>query len=247
MLFLPRSRSVNARRSGVRPWIARARQCGIVVVRQVAQARRAVGEGGWEGATARRRLPVLRIVSLIPYEVPGQHAIETARRTNDGLDDAQDALQPLPDICVLRLDRLFLAEDDLQVMVRLLTLQVPDALIEAIDLVLGALSNGTLSFAVVCALAGKLFRREIGHATRIGASPALFVGLTIARAIISRGPFGCICLRRRRHADHGCVGCDSGGEWAAPVAGFSRVMSWDTTAAMTFASCRLELMGHSTG
>jgi hypothetical protein len=40
--------------------------------------------------------------------------------------------------------------------VRLLVLEVADALIQAVDLVLGALANGTLGLAVVCALPGKL-------------------------------------------------------------------------------------------
>lgn len=217
MLSPPRSRWENVRRSEVRPWIARGTRCGTVVVRQVAQARRAVGEDGLEGAIARQQLPVLPLVNIRSFFGSSHRTIEATRRTHNGLDDAQDALEPLPDISVLRLDRLFLAEDDLQVMVWLLALQIPDALIEAIDLVLCPLPDGTLSFAVVCALSSKLFRRKVGNATRVGASPALFVGLTIARTIVSRGSFGRVCLRRRRHADHGCV-------WAATQEGNGQIL-----------------------
>ena len=108
-----------------------------------------------------------------------KHTIEPARGTYNGLDDAQNALQPLPDIGILCLHRFLLEEHDLEVIVWLLTLQVSDALVQAIDLVLGALANGALSFAVVCALAGELLGCEIGDATRRRASLALFVGLAV--------------------------------------------------------------------
>ena len=95
-----------------------------------------------------------------------KRTIEAARRAQDGLDDAQDALEALPDVGILGLDRLFLTQHNLQVMVRLLALEVPYALIQAVNLRLGALSYGALGFAVVCALPGKLLGCEVGDATR---------------------------------------------------------------------------------
>jgi hypothetical protein len=97
------------------------------------------------------------------------------------------------------LDRLLLSDDGLQVIVRLLALKLPYPLIESVDLVLGSFSNRALGFAVVCALPGELLGREVRDTTRVGACPALFVGLSISRAIVSKGTFWRVCFARRRH------------------------------------------------
>jgi hypothetical protein len=102
--------------------------------------------------------------------------IEAARRAQDGLDDAQDALEALLDVGILGLDRLFLMQHNLQVMVRLLALEIPYALVQAVDLRLGALSYGALGLAVVCALPGKLLGGEVCDATRGGGRAALLRG-----------------------------------------------------------------------
>jgi hypothetical protein len=157
---------------------------------------------GWIGRGDRSAAAASSVrCQLNSFLINSQHTIETTRHAHNGLDNAQDALQPLPDIRILRLHRLFLPQHDLQVMVRLLALQVPYPLIEPVNLVLSPLPNSALGLAVVCALPGELFGGEVGDTTRIGPSPALFVGLAVARAIVSRCPFGCICLARRRHAD----------------------------------------------
>lgn len=153
-----------------------------------------------------------------------QHTVESGRGTHDGLDDAQNAFQSLFDVCILGQDGVLLAEHDLQVIIRLLALQITYPLVQAIDLVLCALSDCTLGLAVVCALAGELFGREVGDTTRIGACPALFAGVAISGPIVSRGPFGCICLARRRHA-HRWV-CDAIQEGFGQI--LPRVMSLDT-------------------
>ena len=150
--------------------------------------------------------------------------IQSARGAHNGLDDAQDAFQSLLDVCILGHDGVLFAQHDLQVIVRLLALQVTYALVQAINLVLCALSDCALGLAVVCALAGELFGGEVGDTARIGACPALFARLAIGGSIVPRGPFGSICLARGRHA-HGWV-------WDAIQEGFGqilpRVMSLDT-------------------
>jgi len=153
-----------------------------------------------------------------------QHTVESGRGTHDGLDDAQNAFQPLFDVCIFGQNGVLLAEHDLQVIVRLLALQITYPLVQAIDLVLCALSDCTLGLAVVCALAGELLGREVGDTTRIGACPALFVGVAIGGPIVSRGPFGCICLARRRHAQRWV--CDAIQEGFGQI--LPRVMSLDT-------------------
>lgn len=115
------------------------------------------------------------------------HTIEPPRRAHDGLDDAHDALQALPDVGILGLDRLLLAQHHLQVMVRLLALEVAYALVEAVDLVLGALSNRALGLAVVCALPRELLGGEVGDAARIGAGAALLAGLAIVLRVAVPG------------------------------------------------------------
>jgi hypothetical protein len=89
-------------------------------------------------------------------------------------------------------------------MVWLLVLEVADALIQAVNLVLCALANGALGLAVVCALPGQLFGGEVGDAARIGARPALLVGQAILGLLtVSDGRGGCIRLGWGRHADYG--------------------------------------------
>jgi hypothetical protein len=102
--------------------------------------------------------------------------IETACRAQDRLDDAHDALEALPDVGILGLDRLLLAEHNLQVMVRLLALELSNALVQAVDLRLGALSYGALGLAVVCALPSELLRGEVCNATRGGGRAAFLRG-----------------------------------------------------------------------
>lgn len=99
--------------------------------------------------------------------------IQAARRVQDGLNNAHDALESLSDVGILGLDGLLLAQHELQVMVRLLALQLLDALVQAVNLRLGALANGALGLAVVCALPGELLGSEVCDATRSCARAAL--------------------------------------------------------------------------
>jgi hypothetical protein len=106
----------------------------------------------------------------------GGQFIKTARRAQDGLDDAHDVLKAFPDVGVLSLDRLLLAQHNLQVMVRLLVLELSYALIQAINLRLGSLSDRALGLAVICAFPRELLRGEVCNATRGGGRAALFRG-----------------------------------------------------------------------
>lgn len=132
--------------------------------------------------------------------------IESPRGAHNGLEEAYDALQALPDVGILGLDGLLLAQHHLEVMVRLLALEVPDALIQTVDLVLGALSNRALGLAVVRALPGELLGGEVCDATRVWAGAALLVGLTVIMLVaVPRARVWCISIVRRRHADCGLV------------------------------------------
>jgi hypothetical protein len=128
--------------------------------------------------------------------------IEAALRAQDGLDDAQHALEALLDIGILGGDGVLLLQHHLQVVVRLLVLEVADALIQAVDLVLGALANGTLGLAVVCALPRELLGGEVGDAAGVGPRPALLIGLPIFGLLaVSQGRARCARVSRGRHAD----------------------------------------------
>ena len=118
-------------------------------------------------------LPVLCIISGRRMLDMRAHTIEPPRRPHNGLYDAHHVLQPLPDISILCLDRLLVLEHHLQVMVWLLALQVPDALVQPIDLVLSPLADGALSFTVVGAFAGQLLGCEVRDTTRAAYAPLL--------------------------------------------------------------------------
>jgi hypothetical protein len=162
--------------------------------------------GGWIGRGDRSAAAANSNAYINYYTVQPCYrlTIETTRCPHNGLDDAHDTLEPLLDVCILCLHRLFLAEHHLQVMVRLLVLEVADALIQAVNLVLCALANGALGLAVVCALPGQLFGGEVGDAARVGARPALLVGQAIFGLLtVSDGRGGCVGLGWGRHADYG--------------------------------------------
>lgn len=114
-----------------------------------------------------------------------RRTVETSRRAQNGLDDAHDALESLPDVGIFGLDRLLLAQHNLEIVIGLLALEIADALVQAVDLRLGALSDGALGLAVVCALSSELLGGEVCDATRGGGRAALFrgrlarIGLTV--------------------------------------------------------------------
>ena len=76
----------------------------------------------------------------------------------------------------LGLDGVPAADDVLQVVVRLLALELADAAVQGVDLVLGALADGALGLAVVCALTGELLGREVGDAARRRAGASFLRG-----------------------------------------------------------------------
>lgn len=100
-------------------------------------------------------------------------------------------------------------------MVGLLALQLADALIQPVDLFLGALADGALGLAIVCAFAGELLGREVGDAARVGlAASLLTAGLLLVLVLVlvlmlavicrvslvaERSVCRCIALSRRRH------------------------------------------------
>jgi hypothetical protein len=191
-------------------WLGPGASRGTGEGRSVVPARRGGAVGEQEGATVRRRLPVLRSVSHVTALKQRTRTIESPGRAQDGLDDAHDALEPLFDVGILDLHRLLLAQHHLEVVVRLLALEVSYALIEPVDLVLGALADRALGLAVVCALPGKLLGREVGDAAPMGHLLALLVRLVILRLLaVPDGRRWCICLGWRRHADGGRVMDDS--------------------------------------
>lgn len=96
------------------------------------------------------------------------HTIETTGRAYNGLDDSQDGLETRFDVDILLLDGLLLPHHQLEVVVRLLVLELLDAAVQPLDLVLCSLSDGSLGLAVVCALPRKLLRGEVGYAARRG-------------------------------------------------------------------------------
>lgn len=114
----------------------------------------------------------------------GAHTIETTRGTQNRLNDAHDALEALPDVGIFGLDGLLLAQHNLQVMVRLLALEVADALVQTVNLRLGALSYRALRLAVVCALSSELLGGEVCNATR-GGGRAAFARRRMARVSLA--------------------------------------------------------------
>lgn len=91
-------------------------------------------------------------------------------------------------------------------MVRLLALKVSDALIELVNLVLGALADGALSFSIVCAFPRELFGSEVGYAAWVRSCTALLAGLAVR--LLVAVPDGRPRLRssrvgRGRHAEMG--------------------------------------------
>jgi hypothetical protein len=112
----------------------------------------------------------------------GEPTIQATRRVQNGLNNAHDALESLSDIGILGLDGLLLAQHELQVMVRLLALQLLNALVQAVNLRLGALANGALGLAVVCALPGELLGSEVCDATR-SCARAAFLCIWLARVL----------------------------------------------------------------
>lgn len=114
-----------------------------------------------------------------------QHTLTTQAvgRAQARRGHGHDALEALPGVLQLGGDQVLLAQHQLQVMVGLLALEVVDAAVQGIDLVLGALADGALGLAVVRALAGELLGREVGHASRRRAGAALLRGRLRGTAI----------------------------------------------------------------
>lgn len=138
------------------------------------------------------------------YDSSSIHTIEPTGCAQDGLDNAHDTLEPFLDVGILCLYRLFFSEHHLEVMVRLLALQVSYPLIEPVDLVLGALSYRALGLAVVCAFPSQLLGSEVGDTARVGARPALLIRMVIFRLFaVSDGRRWCSRIARGRHADYG--------------------------------------------
>lgn len=86
-------------------------------------------------------------------------------------------------------------------MVWLLALEVADALVEPVDLVLGALADGALGLAVVGALPGQLVGREVRDAARVGRRAPLLGRLPVGIAVVPGCLGPCVCLARGGHAD----------------------------------------------
>lgn len=131
------------------------------------------GTGSGERSAAAASSASVSTQLQYPTGVP---TIEATSRAQDGLDDAHDALETLPDVGILSLDCLLLAQHNLQVMVGLLALELSYALVQAIDLRLGALSDRALGLAVICAFPSELLGGEVCNATRGGGRAALFRG-----------------------------------------------------------------------
>lgn len=133
-------------------------------------------EEGRKGGSALLLLPVLRRVSAIDLESSLPHSIHTTKAVRSAQDRRgyrHDALEALPDILELCDDLVLLAQDKLKVVVGLLALEVLDAAVQGIDLVLCALTNGALGLAVVRTLPCELFGGEVGDASGRGASATL--------------------------------------------------------------------------
>ena len=118
--------------------------------------------------------------------------IQTTCRAQDGLNDVHDAFQALPDVGILGLDGLLLAQHNLQVMVRLLALELPYALVQAVNLRLGAFPYRALGFAVVCTLPCELLGSKVCDATRGCGSAALL------RSWLARISLAIVFFRNRR-------------------------------------------------
>jgi hypothetical protein len=103
----------------------------------------------------------------------GQRTAQAIRTAQRRRGDCHNAVQALPHVVELGGDLLLLAQHHLQVVVGLLALEVQDAPVQRVDLVLGALADGTLGLAVVCPFARKLLGREVGDASGRRRSAAL--------------------------------------------------------------------------
>lgn len=94
----------------------------------------------------------------------------------------------LLDVLVLGFNSVLLPEDRLELLMGLLVGQVPYFLFQRLDLGLGPLSNGSLSFTVICPLLGQLIWSEVGDAAGCGGGSAALLGGAIAGggAIVDR-------------------------------------------------------------
>ena len=81
------------------------------------------------------------------------------------LQQREGSTEFLLDVNILSLDQLLLLEDGLQFLVGLLIGQVVDALLQRLDLGLGPLPDGSLSFPIICPFLRQLVWGEVGNPT----------------------------------------------------------------------------------
>lgn len=164
--------------------------------------------GGWRGSGERSAAAA----NSASVSTQSQHSsavltVQATCRAQNGLDDANDALQALPDVGIFGLNSLLLAQHDLEVMIRLLALEVPNALIQTVDLCFCALSDCALSLAIIRALPCELLGSEICDATRGGRAAFLrsrlaHFSLAVVLFRSRRGRIG-FARRKSRHSDWG--------------------------------------------
>lgn len=94
-------------------------------------------------------------------------------RTNYRLQNGHDGGQPPPDLFVLGLDRIFLPNHRLELLVRLLGGQFFYPALQTFNVLLRPFSDGTLRLAVIGALFRELFRSQARDAARAGRRLAL--------------------------------------------------------------------------
>lgn len=80
------------------------------------------------------------------------------------LQQQQGRIELLLDVLVFGFDELLLLEDGLQLLMGLLIGQVPDAVLQGLNLGLGPLSDRSLCFPIICPFLGQLVRGEVGDA-----------------------------------------------------------------------------------
>jgi hypothetical protein len=94
------------------------------------------------------------------------HTFQPLSTGNEALEGLHEAGQLPLHVLVLLLNGLLLADDNLQVIVRLAALQLEYAGVQPVNLKLRPLPDGALGLAVVCSLALELFGSEVRDAPR---------------------------------------------------------------------------------